>query len=208
MVGAGDTDRNIWVMNANGTAQAAIDINPAHDVSPDWRPIPVCTMRVNAGNDPLVGTAGADVLCGDDRANSIDGAGGDDIILGRGGKDDLTGGLGNDTVNGAGGSDTARFPGPDAVRADLATGFATGVGSDVLIGVDSLVGSSAADRLRGSAGANLLIGGQGADVLYGFDGADRLNSRDGVTGNDTVGAGGGADTCVMDATEASVSGCQ
>jgi Tol biopolymer transport system component len=33
---AGSTDRNIWVMNADGGSQAAIDTSPSHDIEPDW----------------------------------------------------------------------------------------------------------------------------------------------------------------------------
>ena len=35
-VGAVTTERDIWVMAANGGGQTAIDSNPAHDTSPDW----------------------------------------------------------------------------------------------------------------------------------------------------------------------------
>ncbi len=207
VVGAADTNRNIWVMNSNGSGQTPVDINPAHDINPDWQPIPVCTKTVNANNDPLFGTAGKDVLCGDSRNNTMNGAGGNDIILGGAGNDTLIGGLGNDTLNGGLGTDNAYYPGSTAVKASLATGFATGVGSDVLLGVENLIGSNANDRLTGSAGANVLIGGQGADALFGLWGADRINSKDGVNGNDTLDGGGGTDTCITDATEASITSC-
>ena len=38
MVGtaSGSTDRNIWVMNADGSGQTAIDSTPGHDIDPDW----------------------------------------------------------------------------------------------------------------------------------------------------------------------------
>jgi hypothetical protein len=35
---AGTTNRDIWLMNADGTGQTAIDTNPAFDSSPDWGP--------------------------------------------------------------------------------------------------------------------------------------------------------------------------
>jgi Ca2+-binding RTX toxin-like protein len=175
--------------------------------SPDWQPLPQCTKTVNANNDPLLGTAGKDVLCGDSRANTINGAGGDDILLAGGGNDRLTGSLGNDTLNGSAGVDTSLYPGSTSVRANLTTGFATGVGSDALLGIENLSGSGANDQLTGSSVANMLVGGKGADRLYGFSGADTLNSRDGVNGNDTLDGGSGTDRCIKDATEKSVKSC-
>jgi Tol biopolymer transport system component len=204
---AADNNRNIYVMNANGTNPVPIDTNPAEDEKPDWQPIPICTQFVNAANDPLVGTSGDDVLCGDARDNTMNGASGNDILLPRAGKDSLKGALGNDTLDGGPGADTALYSGPTAVRASLTTGFATGLGSDVLLGVEHLTGSSANDRLVGSAAANLLVGGGGPDSLFGLAGPDTLNSKDGISGNDTLNGGPGTDTCIRDATEASVSSC-
>ena len=199
---------NIHVMNANGTGQGPIDTNAADDGDPDWQPIPVCTKRVNAANDPLIGTAGKDVLCGDARANTITGAGGNDIVLAQGGNDRLTGALGNDTLNGGSGADTASYPGTTPVTANLTTQFATGAGSpDVLLGIENLTGSSAGDKLTGSAAANVLVGGSGPDILSGLGGGDTLKSKDGVNGNDTLNGGPGTDTCVTDTRESSIVSC-
>jgi Ca2+-binding RTX toxin-like protein len=205
-VHATSTDRNIAVMNADGTNQRVIAADTAHDIRPDWQPLPVCTNTVNANNDPLVGTAGKDVLCGDSRNNTINAAGGDDIVLAQGGNDKLTGALGNDTINGGPEADTALYSGTTAVEANLTTEFATGVGMDVLLGIENLSGSGANDRLTGSAAANRLVGGAGSDVLSGLGGADTLNSKDGVSGNDTLDGGAGTDTKITDATEKSIVG--
>lgn len=41
-VGAATTNRDIWVMNVDGSAQASIDTSPSHDINPDWGvPAPV-----------------------------------------------------------------------------------------------------------------------------------------------------------------------
>jgi Ca2+-binding RTX toxin-like protein len=124
-------------------------------------------------------------------ANTIDGLGGNDIILAQGGNDKLTGGPGNDTLNGGPETDTVLYAGTARVRANLTTEFATGVGSDVLLGIENLSGSSAGDRLTGNAARNLLSG---------LGGNDFLDARDGKAGNDKVDGGPGAsDTCRKDA---------
>jgi Tol biopolymer transport system component len=204
---AADLNHNIYVMNANGTGQGPIDANAAKDEKPDWQPIPVCTLTGNPGNDSLVGTPEQDVICGLGGNDTIKGAGGNDIILGGNGDDRFEGGRGNDTLKGDSGADTALHSGSAAVRASLTTGFATGVGTDVLLGVENLTGSGANDQLTGSAAANGLVGGGGVDSMFGLGGPDTLNSMDGVPGNDSLDGGAGTDTCITDATEASISSC-
>ena len=203
------TNQDIGVMDADGTDEKALDTgnDTKKDEKPDWQPIPVCTMTVNADNDPLEGTAGKDVLCGDSRVNTMNGAGGNDIVLAQGGNDKLTGALGNDTLNGGPGSDTVLYSGSTQVIANLTTEFATGVGMDVLLGIENLSGSSANDRLTGSTVANTLVGGKGSDILSGLEGPDTLNSKDAVNGNDTLNGGAGTDTCVTDARESSITSC-
>ena len=39
MVGAMDTNRDIWTMNADGGGQAPLETNPGHDINPDWGPL-------------------------------------------------------------------------------------------------------------------------------------------------------------------------
>ena len=201
------TDRNIYVMDTNGADKTPVDTTPRTDQKPDWQPLPPCTLTVNAANDPLTGTAGKDVLCGDGRANTINGADGNDIVRAGAGTDRLAGGAGNDTLDGGSGLDTGLYTGATAVTANLTTGFATGHGSDVLLGVENLTGSGANDRLTGSALPNVLVGGAGADALFGLAGNDTLNSRDRVNGNDSLDGGTGTDTCTRDATERSVRNC-
>jgi Tol biopolymer transport system component len=226
VVGAIGTDRDIWVMSSGGSGPTDIDPNSANEQNPDWQPLPVCTDVGTSGNDVMNGTSGRDVLCaagGDDKLNGL---GGNDILLGGAGSDMLNGSAGNDILNGGPGVDTASYANSTAgISASLVTGFATGQGSDVLLGVENMIGSSLADSLMGSAAANLLSGAGGADVahgagandtvfggagpdeLFGDAGGDTVNSHDGVNGNDAVNGGTGTDTCVTDASELSVTGC-
>ena len=192
-VGASDPNRNIYVMNSDGTGQAPIDTNAAHDIAPDWQPVPQCTNSgATTGNDIVTGTTGKDVLCGLGGNDSIKGLGGNDILLGGPGNDTLSGGLGNDIANGESGMDAADYSASaTGVIASLTTEFATGEGTDTYSSVERLSGSGLADTLTGSGGAN---------ILKGLGGNDTLKARDGVGGNDTVDGGAGSnDTCQKDA---------
>jgi len=198
--------REIYVMPSAGGTITPLTTNTTDERNPDWQPLPECTKGVNANNDPLIGTPARDVLCGDARSNTINGAAGNDIVLGKGGDDEMIGAPGNDTLNGGAGLDTILYPGQAPVRASLTTSFATGVGSDILLGVENLTGSSADDRLTGSSGANALVGGKGADALFGLGGNDSLDSKDGVNGNDSLDGGAGTDSKVTDNREAKIVG--
>jgi Ca2+-binding RTX toxin-like protein len=88
----------------------------------------------------------------------------------------LFSGSANNVLDGATGSDTVSYAFATAgvtVSLALAGAQATGgSGSDTLVGVENLAGSSHADQLTGSSGANTLTGGAGVDVLSGGAGND------------------------------------
>ena len=124
-----DGNYELYVMNANGSGQTRLTIDPADDLDADWqiRPTGVtdfwvkpnpsggnpkrrtCTRVGNDGANRLKGGPGRDVLCG---------VGGNDRLLGRGGDDYLVGGSGRDLINGGRGRDAlhARDGGRDKVR--------------------------------------------------------------------------------------------
>lgn len=126
-------------------------------------------LRGSAFNDNLKGGTGAD---------TIEGGNGNDI---------LNGGAGNDTLDGGAGIDTASYEGASAaVKVSLVLTAAQntgGAGSDTLIGIENLTGSSHADTLTGDAGANAISGGAGNDIINGGAGNDTL---DGGAGTDTL----------------------
>ncbi len=125
--------------------------------------------------------AGTDTLIGNAGANAIDGRAGDDSIVGGGGDDSLRGGPGNDTL--VGGTQTffdfADFGGSTGpIVANLATGVATGDGTDTLFELEGVIGSPGNDSITGNR--------------------RHLNWFWLVTGNDTVDGRGGDDYIAYD----------
>ena len=150
-------------------------------------------------SDSLLGDAGANTLSGQLGDDILNGRAGNDVLNGGAGWDWLVGGLGNDTLDGGGDIDWASYE--DAgkgVTVSLAiTGpqNTLGAGTDILIGIENLYGSSFGDILTGNAGANRLHGAEGNDKLYGGDGDDTL--APGI-GQDLIDGGAGIDTVSYD----------
>jgi hypothetical protein len=144
-----------------------------------------CTIEGTEGPDRLTGSPGPDVICG---------AAGDDVLEGLEGDDVLDGGEGFDTA-------TWESSGC-CVSADLATGLAGGfLGTDQLVGIESLGGSQGADVLRGDAGPNILTGNSATDLIYGGEGDDWLvggfgdDWLAGEGGTNVLDGGFGANVC-------------
>lgn len=105
---------------------------------------------------------------------------------------------------GIGNNDQANYSSATAaVTASLTAGTPTGEGTDTLIGLETLTGSSKNDSLSAGSGADTLNGGSGNDALNGLDGADKVNGG----GNaDTVQGGSGNDSVVGNGGPESLSG--
>jgi Ca2+-binding RTX toxin-like protein len=144
-----------------------------------------------SGNDDITGNDEDNVLRGGPGNDDIDGGDGDDVVDGDAGNDDLEGGDGDDT---------ASFFGAPAVTASLATGSATGEGTDTLSGFEHLEGGAHGDALTGDGGDNVLTGRGGADALSGGAGNDELRGGEGddtlagEAGDDLLRGNGGVDT--------------
>jgi parallel beta-helix repeat protein len=194
----------------------AIDVAGNVDPTPatyTWtvQPAPACTITGTGDAETIIGTSGPDVICGLGGGDVIDGRGGDDVLLGAPGDDWLTGGPGDDTLDGGSGADTAVYASsPAGVTVDLAAGTASGEGSDSLISVQRVNGSTLADYLAGNgennvlggkAGNDVVAGRAGNDTVTGAGGNDRLTGGqgndhlNGGPGNDSLDAGAGTDTC-------------
>ena len=150
----------------------------------------------------IQGDDGNNVLTGNDADNTIQGAGGDDTLSGGAGNDSLYGGAGNDTFlsgggddlkDGGAGSDWLSFGGSAAatVNLSLSGAQATGYGNDIVLNIENIFGTGAADRLTGNDLDNILIGNGGSDTLSGAAGNDLI---DGGAGDDSLAGGTGNDT--------------
>jgi hypothetical protein len=158
------------------------------------------TIHGTEGPDVIVGTNGDDVIHGLGDSDEIDGLAGNDVICGGGGFDYLTGGPGDDTLDGGVEGAEASYAGaPGPVTANLATGTATGEGTDTLIDIGSVSGSSFGDSLTASDAGGHLLGNGGPDILTGGTGRDTLV---GGEGNDQLHAGDGRDVLEGDAGSA------
>jgi Ca2+-binding RTX toxin-like protein len=104
----------------------------------------------------LTGSAFSDTLRGTSGDNILSGGAGDDTLFGLGGNDRLDGGDGIDTVSYAGAATGVN------VNLNFSSQY-TGAGSDMLVSIENLAGSTFADTLTGNAGANALSGGSGND---------------------------------------------
>ncbi len=127
----------------------------------------------------LTGSLFNDTLTGDANANALSGGGGDDILSGAGGNDLLTGGSGDDSFDGGAGTDAVSYANAGAgVHVSLLIVGAqdtVGAGTDTLVSIEKLVGSSFADVLTANATGATLNGGAGGDDLIGGPGDDILN---------------------------------
>ena len=112
---------------------------------------------------------------------NIFGGAGNDTLVGNANDNVLRGSAGDDTLDGgSGGNDTADFAyaaGAITASLDASGGALVTVASgdtDLLAGIENLVGGAGNDMLSGNAAANILSGGAGDDLLSGEAGDDRF----------------------------------
>lgn len=177
------------------------------------------------GSDVIYGTSGNDVLCGFGGNDTIFGGGGNDTIDGGGGNDAIDGGTGIDVLYGGDGSDTilggagadtfSGGTGADTVSyGDHTTAVTVTVDGSANDGsssekdnvksdVETVIGTSGADKLTGGATADTLVGMGGNDTISGSTGDDVL---EGGAGTDTLVGGDGDDTLLGGASADTLTG--
>lgn len=116
----------------------------------------------------------------------------------------LTSSAYDDYLDGMGGSDTVSYKAASAgVTVNLTTATAQdtgGAGTDKLLNIENLIGSSYNDSLTGGASGSTLDGGLGIDTLTGGAGNDTFV----VTAGDTVSDASAADTDLVKSSVDSV----
>ncbi|MBO6945177.1 hypothetical protein [Altererythrobacter sp.] len=132
------------------------------------------------GRSGEIGLYTQDGAAGDD---VLDGGDGDDMLYGQGGNDFLTGGAGNDLIDGGDGFDFASyFDASAGVTVDLSNlgPQVTGHGTDTLLSIEGLIGSSSDDTLSGSEVGNFINGAGGSDTINGAGGDDLIIAYNGT----------------------------
>jgi hypothetical protein len=155
----------------------------------------IAETDVLSGFENVTGSNRTETINGNELANALDGRGGDDTINGGGdndvvnggdGNDTLDGGLGNDTLIGGPENDTASFASHNGLTGEtgaisLGLGIADGtatysvstsigpliVETDLLRGIENVIGSSLNETISGNEQNNILDGGLGNDTLIG-----------------------------------------
>jgi Ca2+-binding RTX toxin-like protein len=168
------------------------------------------TLSGDAGNNVLDGSDGIDTVSYTNASAGVQvslglstqntgGAGMDTLqnfenLTGSLFADTLRGNFANNLINGNGGIDTVSYDNAvAAVQVSLSSTTAQntgGAGTDTLVNVENLTGSSHNDTLQGNVGNNVLDGGSGIDtVSYSSAGAGVRVSLDTATPQVTQGAG-------------------
>ncbi len=122
------------------------------------------------GSNTLVGGTGVDIEDGGAGNDVLQSGAGDDFVGGGIGDDTFTAttGDGNDFCDGGAGIDTVNFNlSTSSVTVDLLTGTAVGVsnGTDKLVNIENIVGSTLNDSLIGNNSVNTFRGNGGADTF-------------------------------------------
>jgi Tol biopolymer transport system component len=203
-----DGNREVYVINADGTGLVDVSNHESSDYAPAWSPdgtqltftstragqvdiwaVDVGSIATASGSMSVAAatagprnlTAFTNIKAEDPNWQARTSA---CSITGTARADTLIGTAGSDTICGGGGNDTISGGG----------------------GADLIRGGTGADKLRGEGGNDEIVGGSGADRLVGGYASDLLRAKDGVTGNDSVDGGSGTDVCLRDVGDVA-SGC-
>ncbi len=222
----GDTGSETYTLSLSidytATSPITPDVNASYTVNDNHGGSDSAAVNIHYQDGlTLTGTSGNDVLVAGEGDNTLNGGAGNDVLTAGSGNNTLNGGdgndllfsgIGNDTLIGGSGNDTVSYAhATSAVNVSLLEGggqITGGAGTDILSGIENLIGSNYNDTLTGDNNANVITGGLGNDILNGGGGDDFLiggpgdNTLTGGTGSDTFqwGAGNTGHDVVTDFT--------
>ncbi|MBW3668063.1 MAG: fibronectin type III domain-containing protein [Actinobacteria bacterium] len=167
----GDAAGDTYTTTATTTAVENLAGSPGND-----------TLAGDANSNVLTGGAGTDtvsysgatvavnvslaVATGQNTGDGTDTLSGFENLTGSPQNDTLEGNSVDNVLNGGAGIDTASFANAGApITANLATGAASGAGSDTLNAFEHVTGSAHDDTLTGTDGDNTITGGSGNDTV-------------------------------------------
>lgn len=154
------------------------------------------TIVGTSGDDTISGTPDDDVIVALAGNDTVEGLAGDDVVCGGRGSDTMKAGPGKDHFRGGAANDLVTFEDElNAVQVVLPSRGRPGEASmaerpaeiDVLVGVESVRGTSYGDRIQGSDVSNHLFGGDGDDSI---DGGPHPDVLEGGSGDDEIAGGG------------------
>ena len=175
------TSRSAWRRPRRSSARRATTFSSAR--------VTTTSSSGSAATTRIDGLDGIDLICGNEGTDDIDGGPGIDGLLGGPGDDRLDGSESTDLFGED--RDFAFYSDvPAAVQASLTTGVATGDGTDTLVNLEAVVGTTFGDTLEGDSSWNYIDGGPGDDSIVAGAGDDTL---DGDDGNDALDGGPGND---------------
>jgi len=155
-------------------------------------------LRGLEGNDILIGGLGADTIFGDEGSDNLQGGSGNDEIFGGEGNDRIFLGEGEDYAEGGEGNDFFFLtndgvsdevyggniplspPFPDSAEPLDTELDIVDFESDILVGIERIIGSNFDDTIFGGFEDETIIGGNGDDTLDGNGGRDRLIGGNGA----------------------------
>lgn len=189
LVTVSNAGADISIEDAGATVSVGAGCTPVSSTQATCPAVGIDAIRVEGGdqNDSLENET--------DLPSKLNGGAGDDSIAGGSGDDVIVGSLGNDMMTGGSGTDTASYDG----RTDSITATLDGLNNDgsageadqVGVGIENIIGGSAADTLSGDGNGNKLEGASGNDTLNGLDGDDTFIAD---PGSDVLNGGNGTDT--------------
>jgi len=179
----GNVDNDAFEFFQGGAGNDTIDGGSGYDRADYTTAQAAATVTLGgaANGTALDGQGGTDTLT---NVEAVRGSSFNDRLTGSdsGAFESFEGMAGNDTIDGMGGTDRADYVGSAAaVQASLLTGVARDGfgGTDRLLNIENLAGSTFGDVLSGGIGVNRIDGRGGNDTINGAGGIDSLDGAEG-----------------------------